>query len=69
MVLDRDEKVLGEWPLLIEPLGLAAEAGAAGHFDDFARIVFVRAFGPNGLAFLEQDTQTGGGNLNTLAAL
>ncbi len=67
MLLDGDEEVLGKWPLVIDPLSVTPEAGAASHFGDFAGVVFVRAFGPDGLALFEPDAQARGGDLDELA--
>ena len=64
--LFRDKKVLSERPLLISPLGFAAEAGVARHAGNFFERIFVAAFGPDGFAFAELDQKFGCGDADGL---
>src|ERR1700691_2992141 len=66
--LFRNQQVLREGPLLVDPLCLAAEAGGARHRKYFLRRVFVAAFGPDGFALDKLYTQFGGTNMHGLAA-
>jgi len=49
------EKVLGEWPFLIDPLSLAEETCIVGNLKWFRATILVTALGPDGLAFAERD--------------
>src|SRR5215510_15146394 len=59
-------QILGEGPLLVGPLGFAAEARARRHFDRLGWRILVRAFGPDGFAFFEANAQAGAGDVHTL---
>ena len=48
-----DEQVFREGPFVVKPLPVTPEPCAAAHFDDFFGGVFVRAFRPDGFAYLE----------------
>ena len=48
-----DKQVLGEGPLVVNPLSMAVESGSFGHADNFLGPVLVRAFRPDRLALVE----------------
>src|SRR5438034_7923637 len=64
----REKEVLRKGPLVVDPLRIAAEAGALRHFRDFFGFVFVGTFGPNRFVLVENDTQVGRGNAHALPA-
>jgi len=68
MCLFRNQQVFRKWPLLIDPLRLAAETGGASHRKHFLWRVFVAAFGPDRFTREKLDEKLGGGNMHGLAA-
>ena len=61
MTLFRSEQALGEGPLLIDPLRLAAKASSARHLQDLLRGIFVAALGPDGLSLANSTRRSAAG--------
>ena len=64
----RDQQILREGPLGIEPLGVAAKAVAPRHLGNVRRAVFVRAFRPDGFILPERYGESRAGNGDVLIA-
>src|SRR5437899_4820580 len=64
--LFRNQQVLSEWPLGVDPLPLAAESRASRHLWDFLGLVLVRAFCPDRFIFVQHDAQVGRRNMYRL---
>src|SRR6266852_2839695 len=65
-LLSRNQQVLRERPLAVDPLATAAESRARRHLRNFFGLVFVRAFRPDGFVFVQHEPQTGGRNVYRL---
>jgi hypothetical protein len=51
----RDPEIFREWPLFVNPLRLAAEAGVARHLENFGCRVLVAALRPDRFALQKFD--------------
>src|SRR5271155_1850372 len=67
MKLFSNQQVFCKGPLLVNPLGLAAETRVARHREDFFGRVFVAALGPDSLTFGEIDAKICASNANRLS--
>src|SRR5579862_4439152 len=69
VVLGGKEKCLGKRPFAVDPLPRTAITGAFAHLNHFLRIVLVRAFRPDRLAFAHVETEAGLPNRDSLPDL
>src|SRR5260370_21444216 len=65
-LLFRNQQILREGPLVVDPLGIAAKSRARCHLRDFFSLVFVGAFRPDRFVFAQHDPQIGGANVDPL---
>src|SRR5207253_4798234 len=56
-LLFRNQQVLSEWPLGVDPLPLAAESCSRRHLWDFLGLVLVRTLCPDRFIFVQHDAK------------
>ena len=59
-------EVFGEWPLVVDPLGLETEIAGAGEGVEFVERIFVAGLGPDGFTGGEGETHIEGGDVDDL---
>ena len=67
-MLFRDEQALSEWPVAVNPLGIALEASFTRQLEQFGERVLVAAFRPDGFILAKIDGEAGARNFNCLPA-
>ncbi len=66
--LFRNQQIFGKWPLIVDPLGRAAETGCLGHLNDLFGGILVAALGSDSFALRKVNRKLGRANMHRLMA-